>query len=344
METHSGLISFQKLMKALFFLLFVVTLYSCNGIDEFRPELQIKIDILSKERELGYNDSTSLTYLKDSCSKEELLRLLNHRKPIIRILSYRALVNKNDADVFKILKAHLSDTAKITWWYFDDAAGEFTISDLMIRAIERKLSPAQKDTLIELVLQNHNYLDISNWMIQDIKPDPKFYSIIKQKATAPSGRCGIQMGATYALAKFKKRADIELLERNFKNSDKVCLDWVFKAIETFPDTAFNSVLTSYFENHIKKEKQSSSDDLKYFCRAVAQYRNQNSLSILLALTKKETYPDDWYLLYNKEYVFRAIHKYHSVLYDRLYSELKPYMPNYVLDYLDKPDYNDYTTW
>lgn len=331
-------------MKATFFLFFAICFYSCTDIDQFRPELQIKIDKLSKERELGYNDSTSLAFLKDSCSKEELLRLLNHKKPIIRILSYRALANRNDEDLFEILKTHLSDTAKITWWYYDDAAGEFTISDLMIRKAERKLSPAQKDTLIDLVLLNHNYLDISNWMIQDIKPNSNFYPIIKRKAITPSERCGIQMGATYALSKFKKREDIELLKNNFKNCDKVCSDWVFKAIETFPDTAFYSVLTSYFENRIKKEKQSSSDDLKYFCRAIAQYPNQNSLSILIALTKKETYPDSWYLSYNKEYVFRGIHKYHSALYERLYSELKPDMSDYVLDYLDKPDYDDYTTW
>lgn len=331
-------------MKAPFFLFFAVCFYSCSDRDQFRPALQSNIDKLSKEREFGNNDSTALVFLKDSCSKEELLKLLNHKKPIIRILSYRALANRNDEDLFKILKTHLSDTAKLTWWYYDDAAGEFTITDLMIRKAERKLSPAQKDTLVDLVLLHHNYLDVSNWMIQDIKPNPKFYAIIKRKAIAPSERCGIQMGATYALSKFKKREDIELLKEIFTSYDEVCSDWVFKAIETFPDTTFYPILTSFFENRIKKERQSSSDDLKYFCRAVAQYRNQNSLSILLALTKKETYPDYWYLSYNKEYVFRAIHKYHSALYEQLYSELKPEMSDYVLDYLDKPDYDDYTTW
>src|SRR5438046_531055 len=114
-------------MKAPFFLFFAVCFYSCTDLDQFRPELQIKIDKLSKA--------------------------------------------------------------------------------------EIKLNPTQKDTLINLVLLNHNYLDISNWMIQEIKPNPKFYSIIKRKAITPSEKCGIQMGATYALSKFKKREDIELLKK-----------------------------------------------------------------------------------------------------------------------------------
>jgi hypothetical protein len=331
-------------MRAFIFLFCLVNFFSCRNADKFRPQLQSKIDKLTSETELGNNDSTSLAYLKDSCSKEELVKLTNHKKAIIRILSYRALVNRDEKGFFEILENHLSDTAKLTWWYYNDAAGEFTISDLMIRKAERKLTKEQKDTLIDLVLLDHPYLDISNWMIQDIKPNPKYYSIIKSKATRKFDRCGIQMGANFALAKFEKQDDIKILKENFIASEDDCSDWTFKAIETFPDTAFYPLLTSYFENTIRKKKQSDADDLKYFCRAVAQYKNQTSLLILIALTKKETYPDSWYLSYNKEYVFRAIHKYYSPLYQKIYQELKPEMSEYVMYYLDKQDYDDYTTW
>jgi hypothetical protein len=95
---------------------------------------------------------------------------------------------------------------------------------------------------------------------------------------------------------------------------------------------------------IKKKKQNGSVDLKYYCRAVAQYSNQSSLDILNSLTKKETYPDSWYFSYNQEHIFRAIHKYPSPLYDSLYNALKPQMSEYVIEYLDKPDYDEKTNW
>lgn len=322
-----------------FVLLFIFYLSSCTVKDKFRPELQTKIDQLSKSKELCYNDSASIAYLKDSCSKQELLKLINYKTPIIRILAYRAIVNKND--FFSILKNHLYDTAKVTWWYFDDAADDFTISDLMIRKAERKLSMQQKDTLIDLVLKEHVYLGAAKWMMEDIEPQEKYYSIIREQAKIKSDNCH-DLGLAFALAKFRKQHDITLIQSKLSllTDNPYCNDNIFRAIEIFPDNSFFEILQQYFDKYIKKEKQSSYSDLEIYCSAVAQYKNSSALNILKALTEKSTYPDDWYLPQNKEYVFKAIRKYTCDLYKNLYSKLKPQM-NKDIDFSFK---NQPPTW
>ena len=342
------------IMRHFIYILALLTVVGCGKkekypykISDFKPELQKHIQKIIAEKELSYDpDTTALNYLRDSCTKEELLRLLNFENPLVRVRAYREIVNRNEPDYFLILLNHLDDTAKVTWWYYDDAANDFMVSDLMIRKVESKLTQSQKDSLIDVVLTKHTYLGTAGWMIKDIEPKEKYYSIIKNAAQKELTSCHA-LSNTYSLAKFKKQEDIPLIIKNFSEytDNPVCNNNYFKAFEVFPDTAFFPLLTKYFDEVIKRKKQEFFTDLKYYCRAVAQYKNQNSLDILIALTKKETYPDNWYYLpRNQEFVFRAIHKYKSPIYDSLYNALKPQMPEYVIEYIDKPDYDERATW
>jgi hypothetical protein len=332
----------------------VLTIFGCGQnskypykISDFRPELKKQIQKIISEGQLSYNpDTLTLNFLNDSCTKDELLKLMDFENPLVRVIAYRTIVNRNEPDYFPILLNHLDDTAKVTWWYYDDAAYDFMVSDLMIRKAEseRKLTRPQKDSLVDIVLTKHAYLDVAGWMIQDIKPQEKYYSIIKEKSKVETDRCGEQLGTCYALSKFKKKEDLEFLRKIFKNLENPCEDWIFRSIEENPNEIYFPILNAYFNETVKKKTQQTYDDLKLYCRAVAQYKNQNSLNILVALTKKETYPDSWYLPDNKEYVFKAIHKYKSPIYDSLYNSLKPQMSEFVMKYLDIPDYDDRTTW
>lgn len=173
----------------------------------------------------------------------------------------------------------------------------------------------------------------------------KYYSIIKQLALKKIVDCH-DLSNTYSLAKFKKQVDIQIIKKNFSDftDNPYCNDYFFQAIEAFPDTAFFSLLEKYFNEIIKKKKQVIGDDLKFYCRAVAQFKSNSSLKILTALTKKETYPDNYLFSFNQECVFRAIHKYPSPLYDGLYNKLKPQMKLYVMKNLDGPNYDEETTW
>lgn len=339
-------------MKKIMFLFIISILYSCgkdpypNSISDFRPELQTHLKKLASEKELPSKDTIARNFITQNCTKNELLELLKCNKPVLRVIAYRTLVNKKDKDFFKILLGHLTDTAKITWWYYEDAADEFTVSDLLIRKAEegRKLTRAQKDILIDSVLLKHSYLDVANWMIADIEPNEKYYALIKQKSQIKTDRCGTQIAACYALSKFKKKEDLVFLKNIFSKQGSHCEDLVFKAIEENPDEIYFSVLEKYFENVIKKKKQFSYDELKYYCRAIAKYKNEESLMLFEKLLNKKNYPDPFYFKYNEEYIFTSIHKYKAPIYEDLYNKLKPKMSEYTIEYLDKPDYDDSKTW
>jgi len=333
----------------------VILLISCRekvkyqyNTTDFRPELKKHIENIIAEGKLSYNpDTLALNFLEDSCTKEELLRLLNFENPLVRVWAYRTIIYRNEPDFFPILLSHLDDTAKVIWWYYDDAAGEFTVSDLMIRKAQekRKLTQPLKDSLINEVLTKHIYLGTAEWMINDIQPKEKYYSIIKTAAQKKLSSCH-DLSNTYSLARFKKQEDIPLIKKNFSEftNNPFCNNNFFKAIEVFPDTVFFPILTKFFIEIIKKKKQHYSDDLKYYCRAVVKYKTQSSLDILTALSKKETYPDSWHFSSNQEHIFRAIHKNPSSIFDSLYITLKPQMSESVMKSIDNPDYDDKTTW
>lgn len=317
-----------------------------NKISDFRSELQIHLKKLASEKKLPSSDTIARNYIKDNCTKVELLKLLKCEDPILRVIAYRTLINKNEKDYFKILLGHLSDSTKVEWWYFEDAADSFMVSDLLIRKAEdsRKLTQTEKSILVDSVLLKHPYLDVSNWMIQDIEPNERYYSIIKQKSKLKTDRCGVQLGACYALSKFKKEEDLEFLKKIFNSQKDFCGDWIFKSIEVNPNQIYFPILKKYYDETVKKKKQISYDGLKYYCRAIAIYKNQESLELLMELLDKKNYPDTWYFKQNEEYVFTAIHKYKDPIYNDLYKKLKPKMSEFTIKYLDKPDYDERKTW
>lgn len=321
----------KEISRILLGLILIVLSISCTRneqypykISDFRSDLRKQLEKLATDNHVPAKDKTATSFLEKECTKEELLQILNCENPILRVISYRTIVNRKEKDYFKILLSHLNDTAKVTWWYYDDAAGSFSVSDIMIRNAEEgnKLSPKEKKELVDSVLLKHPYIAISTWMIQDIDPQEKYYSLIRKRANIETADCGEQMSSCYALSKFKKQEDVPFLKEKFSKCALACPDLVFKSIIAFPDSLFLPILNKYFESYIRKKKQQSFDELKNYCLALAQYRNQQSLAILTSLTKEKTYPDSWYLPQNKENVFKALQKFPSPLYDKLYRELK----------------------
>ena len=102
--------------------------------------------------------------------------------------------------------------------------------------------------------------------------------------------------------------------------------------------------TEFYETKIKKIKQDNYEQLKYYCNAVASFKNKESLNLLTMLLDEKNYPDKWYFKNNKENVFRALHKYKVPVYKDLYNKLKPEMSKFVMDYIDFVEHEDKPRW
>lgn len=286
-------------MRKISFILICSILFSCgnkkpypNTISDFRPELQIQLKKLKKENNLYSRDTIASNFLKENCSKEELLQLLESEVPLLRFIAFRTLLNRKDKDYFKILLGHLRDTAKI-FWTGGDLESEAMVSDLFITEVNRKLTQAEKNILVDSVLTKHLYLKTSNSMMIDMNPQEKYYSLIKKqssiiKSSDLSDECK-KMAFTYSLAKYKKEKDVEYIINNFKKFTILpgCNDYIFKAIEENPNKRYFSILERYFYEIIKKKKQYTSEDLKYYCRAIAKYQNKESLVLLTEILDKK---------------------------------------------------------
>jgi hypothetical protein len=321
------------------------------GISDFRPELKIHIQNIIAEKQLSYHpDTLALSFLKYKCTKEELLKLLRFESPLVRVRAYRALIYRNDPDFFPTLLTHLDDTSKVTWWYYDDAVGSFMVSDLMIRkTIEsKKLSPNERQILVDSVLLKHSYLEASAMMIRNTSPNERYYALIKQRAKLKTDRCGEQSIACYALSKFKKKEDIELLKNAFNNSDAICISWTFKAIENFPDSSFFPIIENYYQNKIVNKLNANNnidDDVLYFCRAVAAFKNEEGLKILEHIESNNTYINaPYWPPYNKTYVFKAINKFNSPIYSNLKEKIKSTLSKDEIKTILKPGYNEEENW
>lgn len=237
-------------MKLATIYLTCLLIVSCHNSNIVRPNLQKHIDYINHIKEIPDNDSALVGYFKDSCSKAELISLIWSQSAIAKVIAYRALVDRNESEFFELLKENLSDTTKVVWWYFDDAADEYTVADLMIQKAKRKLSSLQKDSLVELVLNKYLYLQYANWMIEDIKPQEKYYQIIRHEALLKKGFCN-QARAIYGLAKYKKAEDVDLIRNYLINHSNECAFLSYKIIRVFPDVQPKSsnflIDSSYFD-------------------------------------------------------------------------------------------------
>ena len=201
---------------------------------DFSGKLKANLENLDKEESLPSKDTLARNFLQDSCTNKELQKILLCRNPLLRIISYRTIVNRKDSNLFTILLNHLDDTAKVRWWFYDDAVGDFMVSDLMIRKATEyhKLSKTEKNTLVDRILKFHTYLPNSISMMSEIEPQEKYYQIIKNKAEKKSDNCH-DLSLLIAIAKFKRITDINFLKERMLpfNDNQYWNHNIFKAIE-----------------------------------------------------------------------------------------------------------------
>lgn len=345
----------------LVFVFLLLIIFSCKKENEsnsdFRNELFPYLNRLSKEKTLPVSDTVAKNYLYKNATKEELIRLMNSEIPLLRVVAYRLIIDREEPEYFDLLMNNLDDQAKVQWWYYEDAAGYFSVSDLMIAKAKDKdgFSPIQKKVLVDKVLLYYPELEVSNEMLRDIEPNKRYYNLIKERAILKSknDRCGIQLGACFALSKFKKEEDVKVLKKVFEeNFEGYCTEWIFKSIEKFPHQQFFPLLKQYFESKVKNKLNSEnniSDEALYFSRAVAAYQNDKSLDILKYIEQNNTFINKpFWPPSNKTYVLKATMIHYNEIYNDLISDIKKQMDDCEIKNLgfgkDLLEYEDRQYW
>ena len=321
----------KQIIKALYL---SVLLLSCKkekynyDMNDFRKDLKPYLEKLSKEKSLPFIDTTAREYIRKNATKEELIKLVNTKVPMLRIFAYRIIINREEADYFDLLLTHLDDTAKITHWVYEDLMAVSTVSDLMIEKAYAKngLSHIQKKVLIDKVILEHSYLETFTWMIASIDPNEKYYNIIKDKARLETDEYSKQLAACFALSKFNKKEDVDFLYKIFKEKLNYYPELIFRSIEKFPNKKFFPVLEQYFKTNIQgklNRETNISDEVLFFSRAVAAYKNPDALLILNYIEKNNTYINKPYWPpSNKEFVYKSILIHNDPIYEKLKEKIK----------------------
>jgi hypothetical protein len=307
-----------------------------------KTSLEAEIDILGQLTEIPNSFEHEISFLKDSCTKNELIGLMDNDKPIIRAFSFLAILERKDINWYHVLKTNLDDTTKIVHWYFDDAANSVMLSDFYLACSVNRLNDDQKKKLIDEILLNHFYLQNTYWILEEIESDEKYYGLIKRAAQVQKDHCN-QERIICALAKFKKESDIPLIKRIIEKSN--CDFLTFRIIENWPDQRFFEILENHFKENVDHKSQYSYDDIEDYSYALASFKNKRSLELLEKLTLKETYKDPYYKDANREFVFKAIRYYKCPLYMPLFDKLKKIVDPYIVNDNDlRFEHKEFTPW
>ena len=308
-----------------------------------KTSLEAEIDILGQLTEIPNDFEHEISFLKDSCTKNELIGLMDNDKPIIRAFSFLAILERKDINWYHVLKTNLDDTTKIVHWYFDDAANSVMLSDFYLNQSKNRLSDWQKNELVKKILSKHFYLQNAYWILEEIEPNEDYYNLIKRAALVRKDYCN-QERIICALAKFKKESDLPFIKRIIRKNSS-CDFLTFRIIENWPDQRFFEILENHFKENIDHKSQYSSDDIEDYSYALASFKNKQALEILEKLTLKETYKDPYYKDANREFVFKAIRYYKCSLYMPLFNKLKKIVDPYIVNDNDlRFEHKEFTPW
>lgn len=285
--------------KQLLVLLIVILFWSCKtdikytyAIRDFRKSLQPHLTlIVSKGIAKYYADSTTAT-------DKELLQLGVSEHPVLRAAAFREMMHRETFNHFAILMSHLDDTAMVA-----TEAGEWgiwyrTVSDYLIQEATWK-NTEDKNKTIDEVITKHNYLRSAYTILEQIKPQEKYYTYIKDMATREKKSvddnntrfiADIEY-ALYGLAKFKKKEDIKLIKDLLLSYDGRMSELSFRLMKEFPDTAYLEVYENYYPVNYYRSicPNGNSDKAVDFINSISGYKNDRSSRILDSILNRKPF-------------------------------------------------------
>lgn len=299
------------------FILLTITFYSCKtsnnkypfAIKDFPQNLQPNL-VRIVEKGIVMGRDSALQYM---ASDADLQRLGLSEHPMLRAAAFREMLKRPSFNHFEIVMNHLDDTALV----FIDA-GEFGIEDRMVsddilQRVEWTTQEA-KDKTVDQVLFKHNYLRSAYIVLQSLKPEDKYYFIVKDMATRPRrldsdetyelGFDDIEY-ALYGLAGFRNKDDAQIIKKKLLANVWRISDVSFEFMKLYPDTAYFDVLRAYHRRQFYRfsgnrpngftgfpADRASPED---FINALVAQKSENSAmlldSMLTYLPKHKSLPD-----------------------------------------------------
>ncbi len=309
---------------AIFFFLIIVS--SCTtkekysyAIKDFRTSLHpVLVNIVAKNI-AGFD--TSISYLQDNATDEELKRLSLSEHPILRAVALTSMIKRKTFNSFDVLMSHLDDTAIVNtdggeWGIFYQ-----TVSDYLISQSEWE-NQTYKNKTIDEVLFNHKSLKSAYNVMHELEAIPKYHDVIKEMVQRD---CPFEEkeDALYALAQYQRKDDIRIIKNILIQNTGRMNTRSFLLMKNYPDSAYLDVLDKYSQHGLYKEiRNNGASAADLFLRTVAAYENERSAQILNRIINKRPFlhSDSSDLKNEIGYVIR---NYQCEAYSKLIKELEP---------------------
>ncbi|WP_276484610.1 hypothetical protein [Paraflavitalea pollutisoli] len=245
----------------------------------------------------GYVKSdTAYSYLEKHLPDIELKKLQRSEHPLLRAMAYSIMMYRPSIDHFNLIMDNLDDTAIIA-----DDGGEWgiqfcTVSDFLLLHGRWKDSVAKAKT-IHQVLLHHNQLKSAYTVLGQVPPVETYYEAIREMAARSFGRKdGLgqpslyqQENAWMALARYRKKEDIELISSQIETQMGLISEKAFEIIQAYPDEVYFKILQDFQEWKFKrvfcqKDPYDIADD---YIQAVAVHKTAASSDLLQAILKTQ---------------------------------------------------------
>jgi hypothetical protein len=334
------------MFKSKLALFIFVTFFLCScktdheynyAIKDFRKPLQPWLTkIVSKGIVMNYD-----SVLRNMATDQELIQLGQSEHPILRSSAFREMLQRSSFNHFDILMNHLEDTAFILVDRGEFGVIDRTVSDDILQEATWKTQRG-KDKTIDAVLSSHNYLKSAYYILSEIDPQTKFYSIIKNMATRPRSltedSIELEFGdieyALYGLAKFKKQSDIEIIKKRMRGNVSRLSFISFRLMAEYPDTAYFDILRAYHRHQFYRSSGHSRNgfsgyvvdraDPEDFIQALVNQQSKKSAQLLdtmlHVLTLQSCFPNKDYVI---EETIRQIWDNPCPAYASLREKIKP---------------------
>ncbi len=199
------------------------------------------------------------------------------------------MLRRKTFDHFDLVMKHLDDTAIVA-----TDAGEFgiwfrTVSDYILENAKWKTIGA-RDSTMEEVLMNHDYLRSAYSGLPNLTLKGKYYTRIKEMAVRERV-FEEREESLYALAGFKLKEDVPVIKTILLSNCWRMQRRSFQLMKDFPDTSYMEVLKKYYYRRFYRSicEYNLGSPAATFIETVGSYKTDSSAKILKAMLDRKPF-------------------------------------------------------